>query len=527
MAKCFINGVIRTMDPERPWAKAVAVSDGRFTAVGSNEDVLKYRQGGEVVDLRGRFVLPGLIDAHAHLLWFGQTLTQLDLSDCDSLNELRRRIAQRVKTLAPGEWLLGWGWHQERFAERENPTRFHIDDLTPVNPVYLARSCTHTALVNKVALDLAGIGPDTPDPSGGRIVRDESGDCNGLLHETAMQIVLSIIPPPTDKQKEDMILAAMQECLKYGITSVHSIDAEGERLCRRLQSQGRLPLRVYLGDPVWKPEDLAALNGRTGEGDDWLRTGPAKLWQDGAFGPRTAALSTDYSDDPGNCGFLVHEPDILKSLVVAATRAGRQLAIHALGDLAMETSLDAIEAAMQFGARRPRIVHCGVVNEAIVARMKRLRVIADMQPCFIPYEVDWMPKRLGPDRELQGYAIRTLKEAGICCTAGSDVPVDPVNPMIGIYGAVTRAGLGGLSDRVWNPRERVSVDDALTMFTVNGAFAEFAEDRKGKIQVGYLADMVVLSDNLYEIAPMEILSTRTLATFVGGETGWCAPDIGV
>lgn len=526
--KLFVNGLIRTMDPERPVAQAVAVQGGRFVAVGSNRDVLDaYRgTGARVVDLQGKLALPGFIDGHVHLLWLGQSLSQLDLSDCESIEELRLRLKERASRAAPGEWILGWGWHQERFAERRDPCKEDVDPVTPQNPVYLVRSCTHTALVNSAALRLAGINGDTGDPPGGCVVKGARGEPTGLLHESAMQLVARLIPAPDDRGKAVLLKLAMEELLKHGVTSAHSVDLDCKEAYELLLSNGNMLIRVYMdhgvqpgGEPLLDGEVVST--GGWGEGH-WLRMGSVKFWADGAFGPRTAALREPYADDPGNAGLLVYQQERLKALAAAVGGTGRQLTIHALGDRAMDVALDAVEEAVKAGSRRPRIVHCGLVDDVLIRRMKRLGAIADMQPCFIPYEVDWMPQRLGPARSERAYALRSLMEAGICCTAGSDAPVDPVNPLIGVYGAVTRSAFDGHPLGGWNPHEKVSVADAVRMYTVNGAYAEFSENVKGMVKEGFLADMVVLSRDIFIVEPFELLSTKVLMTVVGGEVRWAA-----
>ncbi|MGB9868012.1 MAG: amidohydrolase [Bacillota bacterium] len=520
----FVNGHIRTMDRQRPVAQAVAVRGDRFVAVGSNSEVLEaFGARARVIDLQGKLVVPGLIDSHVHLLWLGQSLSQLDLSTCTSIAELQRMLKQRAESCRPGEWIVGWGWHQERLKEKRDPCKEDIDPVTPQNPVYLVRSCTHAALVNGVALSLAGITADTGDPPGGCVAKGPGGDPRGLLYESAMQLVASLIPAPDLTAKASMLKLAMEELVKYGITGAHSVDLGCKEAYRVLRSQGDLPLRVYMDEGVESGSDyLPELAWESG--DLWLRTGSVKFWADGAFGPRTAALKQPYADDPGNAGLLVYPPERLKELAAAVGGAGRQVTIHALGDRALEVALDAAEVAVEAGARRPRVVHCGLADEALIERMRVLKVIADLQPCFVPYEVDWMPQRLGIARSKWAYAFRSLIQAGICCTAGSDAPVDPVNPFIGIYGAVTRCAFDGHPEGGWNPQQRLTVELALAMYTVNGAYAEFSEGIKGMVKEGFLADMAVLSKDIFLVEPQELLSTKALLTLVGGQPKWVDPE---
>ncbi|NPV69478.1 MAG: amidohydrolase [Firmicutes bacterium] len=532
--RVYYNALVRTMDPATPVAEAFAVDSGEFVAIGGNDDVLNLAQGSrgaQKIDLGGLPVFPGFIDGHTHVMWVGESLERVDLSKCRSIEEVRSRLRERAAELGPGQWVLGWGWHQERFAERRDPVAADIDGVIPGNPAYLIRECTHTALVNSLALEMAGVGANTPDPVGGKIVRDDSGVPVGLLHETAMQLVSRILPAPDERAKRETLKRAMLEMLKLGITSVHTIDFSCEEAYRSLHTGGELPLRVYMDQPMSTMEEISAITEPTGSGDDWLRMGSVKFWADGAFGPRTAAVREPYADDPGNTGLLVYEPGELARLAAAAARKGRQISIHALGDRALDVTLDALEQATTApgepvtagsarGGRRDRVVHCGLTDAASVARMKSLGAVADLQPCFIPHEVHWMPGRVGPERRDRMYAFKSLVDAGICCTAGSDAPVDPLDPMIGIFGAVARASIEGYPPGGWVPGQKVPVEEAVRMYTVNGAFAEYAEARKGMIRRGYLADFVVLSSDLFTVAEGDIPGCRVLATVVGGGTAW-------
>lgn len=524
----FINGLIRTMDPDKPVDQAVAVKDGRFLAVGSTAEVLALKDGSgtDVVDLNGGTVLPGFIDGHAHLFWFGQSLAQIDLADCWSIGEMRRRLKDRAAQVSAGDWILGFGWHQERFQEKRDPSRLDIDDISPLNPVYFVRSCTHTALANSFALRAAGIDRRTADPPGGMVMRAADGEPSGLIHENAMKIVAGLIPEPTAAQKSEMLRSAMNEMAKYGITSVHSIDYDRADTFLRMASGGDMPVRVYMDEPMSSEEEISSITRRTGDGDDWLRTGAVKFWADGAFGPHTAALREPYADDPGNRGLLVYEPAVLKRLAVAATRAGRQIRIHALGDRAMDVALNAIEEAVKVGAQRPRIAHCGIVEPEMVARMKRLGVAPDLQAICVPYDAGWMPGRVGPERSGKTYPIKSLLDAGLTCSASADAPVYPIDPMAGIHAAVTRAGLDGQFPDGWNPEERVSVEEAVRIYTTGGAYAEFSEKRKGIIRVGYLADMAILSSDIFDIEPAAIPLARVIMTVVGGDIKWTQREPG-
>lgn len=511
--------------PGGPVVSALAVAGDKVAAVGRDDDVLNLAgPGTRRVNLGGRVVLPGFTDGHLHLSWLGENLTRLDLSACRRLDELLARVQEWAGAAGPGRWVLGWGWHQDKLAERRPPGREELDRAAPDRPVLLVRACTHAAVANSAALRLAGISRETPDPPGGRIGRHPSGEPSGLLEESAVDLVRRVIPAPSGEEREEQVLAACREAVRHGITSAHTNDTGCAQVYWRLYRRGLLPLRIYL-DESKTPAELAHLECPTGWGNPWLRTGAVKFYADGAFGPRTAALREPYADDSPNSGMLLLSPGDLAAGVEAAHRAGRQVAIHALGDRAVEVAVEVLERANPPGGSpwRDRIVHCGLMDPRLLVRIRQARLVVDAQPSFIPLEVDWIPGRVGPGRQRWTYAYGSLAREGVVVTAGSDAPVTPLNPFLGVYGAVCRQDTSGYPPGGWVPAERVSVVEALKMYTVNGAYASFSEDEKGSLTPGKLADLVVLFPDPFTSPPEDLVRVHVLATVVGGRVMYVSP----
>lgn len=528
----LINGRIHTLDPERPRARAVLLQDGRVAAVGDDADVLRRRPPGcRVIDLEGRAVTPGLTDAHCHLLQYGFTLLAVDLYGVASLDEMLRRTAEAAAGTPPGQWVVGRGWDQDRLAEGRWPTRRDLDLAVPDRPVLLRRVCGHAAVANSRALQLAGIDEGTPDPPGGRIEREADGRTpSGVLHEAAIRLVDRVIPPPDRAARRRALEAAVRRAHAAGLVGVHTQDVwdpgqiqEILDLYREVRDQG-LPLRVYLLVGHRALEELLALGLKTGDGDDFVRIGPVKLFADGSLGARTAALSEPYADDPGNRGMLVHEPAELAALARRATEGGCQVAIHAIGDRAADAALDAFEQAAGGGsaaARRFRLIHCQVMRPEQWERMRRLGVIADIQPRFAATDQRWVERRLGRSRLEGAYAWRSLAEAGLVICAGSDAPVEPIEPALGLDAAVHRTGDDGLPPGGWLPAQRVAPVEALGWFTRGAAYAAFAEHEAGRLAPGFRADLAAWSHDPLEDDPACLRHLEAHLTVVGGRVVHC------
>ncbi len=500
------GGDILTMDPLRPRASALLALGEHILAVGDDATIraeyeaLRGLQGvatADPIDLRGRAVVPGLIDSHLHLLWYGFFLQQVDLNGTASIGEIKTRVADGVSRSKPGAWVQGGGWQQDTLAERRMPTRHDLDEVAPDNPVVLHRVCYHAVAVNSLALRLAGITADTADPPGGVIDRDpQTGEPTGILREHATGLVAASIPEPSQADVLEALRLASRRASAAGLTSVHTNDGPGDTILAylTLRETGELTVRAYF-DTTMEPDNEAALTLPPRLGDNWVRVGAVKMFTDGSLGARTAALRAPYSDAPSTSGLPVFAPEQISMMVRKAHARHRQVAIHAIGDRALDIALDAIEGALATQPRadhRHRIVHAQIVAPDIIERMARLGVVVDIQPKFVTGELVWAPDRIGPGRLPWAYCWRRMLAAGVRCAAGSDCPVEPLEPLYGIYAAVTRSDMEGAPAEGWIPEERLDPVTALRLFTLDAAYGAFEETIKSGLEPGKLADFAVL-----------------------------------
>ncbi len=520
------NGKVRTPSG---YAEAVLVEGQTISCVGRNEEVLGYPVD-EKVNLGGRLTLPGFIDGHLHLLAYGLSLANLDLTGARSVEEVRSRIRifQEKRRLSPEEWLVAIGWNDEQFSEGRIPTREDLDDLVPENPAILVRICGHVATVNTVGLRLLGITGATRLPQGVADL-DDSGEPTGVLREGAVSYAHSKRPAAGRDALRTALLRGGTEMARWGLTSVHSDDlasAGGDvelllDLYGSMDGEGVMPLRVteqlLLRDRKALDKFLA-MGWRTGDGAPCFHIGPLKLLTDGSMGGRTALLRSGYSDMPQVRGMPIYGQEELDDLVGTAHRAGMQVATHAIGDGALDMCLHAFEAAL---ARHPRearhyIVHCQMGDMEQYRRMARLGIGAAIQPPFVPSDRLMALRRIGKKRALAGYAWKTLLELGIFLSGGSDAPVESFSPLWGIASAVTRQDEAGEPAGGWNPSQKLTVEKAVDLYTKGGAYASFEEHRKGTIEVGKLADVVVLDRDIFTVPPKELKNVQVDLTMVGG-----------
>lgn len=516
------------------FAEAVAISNGRILATGTTAQIRAYNgPGTKVMDLEQRFAMPGFVDDHAHFMAGSFQLLEVDLKHTRSEAEFAARIAEKVKGMPAGRWLQGGNWDEENWPGARLPTRQMIDAVTPHNPVFLSRYDGHAALANSLALKLAGIDRNTPDPAGGVIVRDaQSGDPTGVVKDAAEDLVARVIPAPSDAEMEEALRTGLAEARRVGVTSVQDITMGGEsptggfngeiRLLRRAETEGWLTCRFYAITPVAEWQKLAAAGLSHGMGSDWLRMGAVKAFSDGSLGSRTAWMFQPYSDDITNYGLttaLMQPPAKMQAILQSASQAGLQTAVHAIGDRANATMLDIYTAigGNDPAAKRFRIEHAQHVRPQDFERFARLGVIASMQPYHAIDDGRWAEKRIGHERAATSYAWRSMLQAGVPLAFGTDWPVAPLNPLLGIYAAVTRATLDGSNPNGWFPEQRLTVDQALRAYTQGSAYAEFSESEKGTLAPGKLADVVVLSDNPFTVAPEAIKDIHVLTTLVGGK----------
>ncbi len=517
----FVNGLIYTMDPESPRASALAVGGERILAVGGDDlrDLAGPRT--QVVDLGGRCVLPGLTDSHLHLMWFALGLQQVDLTGTTSLAEVQRRLAERAAVAPEGEWILGRGWDQEQWPDRRFPTAADLDAVAPRHPVMLTAKSGHALVANTPAMERAGVTPETPDPPGGRIVRDDAGRPTGLFLEEAMRWIQEAVPQPDATAVLRALPAALDHLARHGLTAVHDMgDLVGlEAYQRWLQETDPLPLRVVFYLPLDALEHARALRLRSGWGNDFLRLGGVKVFSDGALGPRTAAMLEPYLGEPENRGILTLEPEELRAVVRRAAEGGLALAVHAIGDRANRLVLDALAALPEAWrtSLRHRIEHVQLIHPDDLGRLAALGVVASMQPIHAVQDAPMADRYWGHPRCATAYAWRSLIEAGTVLAFGSDCPVEDPNPFLGIHAAVTRArtdGYGGPDG--WYPQQRISVEEAVRAYTAGAAYAAGMESRLGTLTPGKLADLVVIDRDIFAVHPSAIPDTRVLGTMVGG-----------
>ena len=522
----YLHGRIYTNDPKHPWAEAMAIRDEKVFCIGTISQILLDcggAQSHDVIQLKGLFVMPGFNDAHAHLGGAARDKLNVQLNTATSIADIQKLVKEAVDHHQPGEWILGSGWDQTRWADAKLPSRIDLDQAAPNNPVYLDHISGHIAAVNSLALKHAEITVETPNPPGGEIDRFADGEATGILKENAKEMVEQRIPDPPDAERKKGIELVFAELARNGVTSIQDFSAwEDFRAYIDLKQEKKLTVRIT----EWLPftastDDLQNKRAEGGTTDPWLRTGALKGFLDGALGTRTAALLAPYSDDPSTSGILTIDPEKLKAMAIERDRLGFQLAFHAIGDKANRIALDTFESLLRVNPprdRRDRIEHAQVVAPEDIPRFGALKVIASMQPSHETNDMRWAEQRLGPERSKGAYAWNSLQKAGARLAFGTDYDVEPIDPRRGLYACVTRAGLDGAPPGGWIPNEKLPLGDCIRAYTTGSAYAEFMEGKKGELKVGQFADFVVLSRDLTKASPAEILTTEILRTVVGGRT---------
>ena len=521
----YTHARVWTGVPEAPWAEALAVRGEVLVAVGTDEAVRAW-QGPDtrVEDLGGRLVTPGFIDNHVHLLAGGFQLASVDLRTATTPEAFTQRLAAFAAATPPGRWITGGDWDHEAWGGTL-PQRAWIDAATPAHPVFVSRLDGHMGLANGLALARAGITRATPDPPGGTIVRDPaSGEPTGILKDAAMALVFDVIPAPAPELFDEALERAQAHALAHGVTQVHDVGSFGGwddlAVYRRAEAEGRLRMRLYAFVPLASRERLAAYVGEHGRGNDRLRWGGLKGFVDGSLGSTTAWFYDPYTDAPETSGLLITDTTALRADILGADADGLHVAVHAIGDRANDWLLDVFEEAEARNGprdRRFRIEHAQHLSRDAVGRFARLGVIPSMQPYHAIDDGRWAEKRIGPERLATTYVFRALLEAGARLTFGSDWTVAPLDPLAGVYAAVTRRTLDGAHPDGWVPAQKITVEEALRAYTAANAYAGFQEDRLGTLAPGMLADFVVLSDDLFAIDPAAIRDVRVWRTVVGGQ----------
>ncbi|MGA7157647.1 MAG: amidohydrolase [Acidobacteriaceae bacterium] len=539
-------------DPIPGRVSAVAIRAGMVLAVGPDAAMLALKDAHtRTIDLKGAFAMPGFNDAHTHMVSAGEQRLTLDLDHVPSLAAMMAKVKAYAATLQPGEWIQGGGWDHTKWAGVPLPTRQELDAVSGGHPAFLERTDGHIAIANTAALKAAGITDDTINPQGGQIDRDADGRATGIIREgPALALVEKVIPPPTLKMRREAIELSMQDALSHGVTSIQDFSTWDDWLAMtEMEDEGTLHLRIAewidFNLPVGVLEERRASHAAD---DPLLHLTMLKGFMDGSLGSRTAAMNDPYSDDPNNFGIPRYQQQKLNQMAAARAAAGFQMGFHAIGDLANDMALDAIAAAEQVGRPvdaaalpknpdadivttapetvRPadfrfRIEHAQVVSPGAFERFAQLGVIASMQPSHLLTDMAWAEARLGPERSKRAYAWKSFLDHGVTLAFGTDYPVESISPFRGLYAAITRMNVQGT--QTFEPQEKITIDQAIYAYTQASAFAEFREKTKGRLEPGYLADMVVLDRDITKASPQELLHTQVLRTVLGGNTVYVAP----
>ncbi|MDB4907671.1 MAG: Amidohydrolase 3 [Gemmatimonadetes bacterium] len=530
-ALILTNARIYTVDDTRPLVEALAVRDGRVVFAGSAREANAFRGAAtRVLDLGGKTVIPGMVDAHAHLLGLGQSLRNVDLTGTKSYDEVIARVVARAKESPAGSWIVGRGWDQNDWANTSFPTHDALSRALPNNPVALGRVDGHAVLANAAAMKAAGISATTADPSGGRLERDASGAPTGVFVDNAEGLIQRAIPASTRADLRQALAAGIRESQRWGLTGLH--DAGESRqvidLMEEMARAGEYDFRLY----VMISDDSAAIahymqlgpRAALFDGRLWVRA--IKLYADGALGSRGAALLDPYSDDPKNSGLLVSAPAHIQDVATRALRVGFQVNTHAIGDRGNRLVLDAYEkalAAVPTADHRFRVEHAQIIHHDDIPRFAQLGVIPSMQAVHQTSDMYWAGKRLGAERLFGAYAWRSLLATGAVIPNGSDAPVESINPLYSFHSAVTRQDADNFPAAGWFPEQRMTREEALKSMTIWPAFAAFQEQAMGSLRAGKYADFVILDRDIMTVADKDILGTKILATYVGGKAVYTAP----
>jgi len=524
MKTAFINGTLFTSDKANTIAEAVLIEGNKIVFVGSSKEVQGLIDNQtKVIDLNKKLMLPGFIDNHVHFINGGLYLLGIDLRPANTTSEFKQ-ILKDYAEKNPGKWITGGYWDHEKWEIKDYPTKEMIDEVVPNQPVFVSRLDGHMGVANSLALKMAGITRDTPDPDGGLIVKDpKTGEPTGLLKDNAMDFVFNVIPNPSDEEYYEALKAALEEAKKLGITSVQDITfASALKAYQKAKDEGILTCRIYTRWPISDYKYLVDNGIKVGYGDDLIRMGSLKAFADGSLGSSTAWFFDKYNQDTTTYGLPMDivTDGSLEKWAFDADRNGLQLSVHAIGDKANAYMLDLFEKIVKENPkwdRRFRIEHAQHVRFEDIKRFTELGVIASVQPYHCIDDGVWAEKRIGPERIKYTYPFKSFLDAGANICFGTDWYVAPLNPMLGLYAAVTRRTLDEKNPNGWIPEQKISVEDAIRCYTINSAYASFEENIKGSIEVGKLADLVVLSENILEIDPVRIKDVEIEMTVFDGK----------
>ncbi len=534
MKSVYYNGKVITLEGDD--CSAFAVEDGKFIKVGSDEEILGEESISEAVNLEGKTVLPAFFETHMHILSLGMLLKDINHNDCDSIENLIEISREYIEKnhIPAGKWVRGRGWNHDKFKDEARfITRYDLDKISTEHPMCFVRTCGHVIVTNSKGLELIGMSESAPEIEGGQIDLDENGRPLGIFRERARACILDAIPEKETEEIKELILLAQEEALAHGIVEIHSDDFKDVptnykkviQSYRELIDEGKLKIRVYEQcnlPAVEKIQDFLDNGYHTGwnMGNGLFTLGPLKLLSDGALGARTAYLNEPYSDVPDQRGMLLFETDELKAMVKKCHEAGMQIAIHAIGDGAVDEVMNAIEEAKRNYPRlneRHGIIHCQVTNPKQLERMKQLDLIAYIQPIFLNYDLKIIDDRLGEKRAATAYDWKSFFEKELHPTGSSDCPVESLNIMENIYAAMTRKDLNGNPKDGWKPEQNLTLEQSLRLFTINSAYACFAEEKKGSIKKGKSADFVIIDKDIRAVSPDDIKDIKIEKTYLSGK----------
>ena len=532
--KLFINGEIYSMKKEGEKFQSLGVKDGKIVFLGTNDEA-KNVSSKELIDLKGKMMIPGMADAHLHLYAYCQNLTFVDLSKVHNINEMINLMKEKVKNVKKGDWVKGVNFDQSKWKENRFPTLEEMNSISKDNPVIIKRCCLHAVVANSRALEIAGIGKNYQAGSGGIVELDKDGMPNGILREQSTKVFDDILPDPLkDIEVQKKIMQdVLNDMSSKGITTIHTYAAkiwqynEDINIYKNFEKEGKLPLRVTVCiDELFEPEILTKekLNNPYRK----VQLGAYKIFSDGSMGSRSAALKSPYSDDPENSGFMLFTQEELNNKILTGYEHGLQPAIHAIGDRALDMTLSAIEHTLKTTKEKGmtdeeqknrlpfRIIHVQMIDDDLLERMKKLPLVLDIQPIFLCTDLHWIEDRIGKERLKGSFALKTMEKAGLIQTGGSDCPVETYEPLKGIYAAVTRQDMEGYPAEGFLPEERLSVYEALCMYTKNVPYATGQESVLGTLEIGKFADLTVLEKNLFKIDKKEIKDVKVEQTYVAG-----------
>ena len=535
MEKIIYNAKVYTMDQEDRVCEAIAIKGNKIVAVGNFQDVSQVLEGRpEKIDAGGRVVLPGFNDAHNHLLKSGISLKYCDLTRATRIDHIIDAGKDYIDSNHPkeGTWILGRGWNEVYFDEKRMPNRYDLDKISTVHPIAFIRTCEHAVVVNSKAIELTGITKDTPQVGGGEFQVLENGEPNGMFKDLARDMIYRAIPEPDKTEIKEYILTALNMATSVGVTSIQTDDfwsipsknfKKITEAYEELAEEGKLPVRVYEQCVLEEMESLErflAFGYKTGYGNDFFKIGPFKMFVDGAMGSRTAYFEDAYSDDPQSFGLPIHSQETMFEMMSRANRSGMNLIAHAIGSKAIKMCFDTYEAVRKANGAdsiRPAIIHAQATSEKQNYEFAEKDVIAVVDPGILHDDIHMVEQRIGHERAKHSYNYKTLLENNTHMAISTDWPITPINPMYGIYAAATRKDNKGFPPEGWFSEQAISVYDSVRAYTYEPAYLSNEETRKGTIEVGKLADIVILSDDIFTIDKEKILNVKAALTMVNGE----------